>query len=529
MRELETIVDILQILYTSSVGSPVPDTTFDLLQETLIDMGVPRLTGSIEINDNKKQSHKFTTLRGTLDKVYYLSPEEVQTNKSRRYLDQWIKSSEELYFMKTGKRIDLNEEKVIVQAKYDGTSAILEWDGKEAIWLSRGDTQNNRASDISHIMKIFNDVYCGSEPVGIKFEVMMSTEDTERINALSVQQYKNSRQVVTAILNSKEADFRSEYLFPVPLRIIHPGEDVEQIHPDHIKMFPTMICKLGDRDKIREFANSHRYVEHNGKHLRTDGAVITILNPNVQRVLGRDNSINNFEVAYKFTEEAAITRVKDVEFYVSDFGFITPVLVVNDVILKGNTINHISLSNKERFDELDLAYGDEVKVLYDIIPYATVDASCRKVNHGRKIEFIKTCPKCHEPLELNVTQVQCKNPTCPSRLIGRILNYCEVLRIQNIGYSTLDQLYSVGLLNNGIQSLYKLKKKAAEMEDLEGFGRLKTKKIISEIEAKRRLKDYEFFGALGIQTLSVRTFQRIFQTIKLNEFMDMIPQLIGTV
>ena len=522
LQELNAIVGILQILYTSGVGSPVSDSNYDTLQEMLIDLGIPRLTGSMEINSANKVEHKYRNLRGTLDKVYYLYPTEKKTNKSRKYLDEWIKSAEDKYFQATGKRIDLNQVDVLLQNKFDGASCIVEVDNKP-VWLTRGDTRNNKASDISHIMNCFNDVYCDENGIGIKFEAMISEEDKDHINELyRHHQYKNSRQVVTSILNSNEPDFKVDYLFPIPLRIMRDNDDIEQIHPKLMELFPTKICKLGDRDIIKEFANNHKYVTRNKKRFRTDGVVITIMDPHIQKILGRDNDINNFEVAYKFTEESAYTRVKDVEFYVSEFGFITPVLVVNDVILKGNTINRISLSNRERFDELNLSYGDEVKVLYDIIPYVTLDEKCSRVLNGRKIEFTHNCPACNEPLDLSNVMVQCTNYNCPSRIIGRILNYCTNLRIQHIGYQTLDALWKNGLLDNGIRSLYKLKKKSYDIQDIEGFGKIKTKKMITEIEAKRRLKDYEFFGSIGIEGLSIKTFKSIFSKIKLSEFIDMI-------
>jgi len=80
LQELESIVNILQILYNSDAGSPISDSMFDDLQEILINMGIPRLTGSIEINDSEKMSHIYTNLRGTLDKVYYLTKDEPRTN-----------------------------------------------------------------------------------------------------------------------------------------------------------------------------------------------------------------------------------------------------------------------------------------------------------------------------------------------------------------------------------------------------------------------------------------------------------------
>lgn len=523
LQELTSIVGILQILYNSDVDSPVSDSDYDNLQETLISMGIPRLTGTVEINDLTKVTHKYTRLRGTLDKVYYLTSTEKRVNKSRKYLDEWIKSTESLYRKNTGKDINLNDIKVILTPKFDGASSILEVDDKMR-WITRGDTNANLASDVTHIMHVFDDLYSDvNKGTGIKFEVMVSEESKGRINDLCrINPYRNSRQIVTATLNSNEPDYKVDYLYPVPLRIIHEDDDIEEIHPDLIAKFPTEVCKLGDREVIREFANRNRYVNLNGQRLRTDGVVITILDKAIARILGRDNNINNFEVAYKFTEECAYSHVRDVEFNVSEFGYICPVLVVNDVILKGNKVDHISLSNKERFDELNLSYGDEVKVLYDIIPYVTLDEKCKRVKHGRKIEFIKKCPRCKSDLDLNVVQVRCNNPECPSRLIGRIHNYCDNLRIKNIGYSTIETLYDSGFLKDGIRSLYRLKKHANDIMNIDGFGRTKTKKIINEIEAKRRLNDFEFFGSIGIDGMSVKTFQLIFSNMKLSEFMNMI-------
>lgn len=522
LTELNAIVGILQILYNSSIDSPITDSSYDTMQEMLVDMGIPRLTGSVEINSASKLQHKFTNLRGTLSKVYYLTSSEKRTNKSRKYLDEWVKRMEGKYKGETGEEINLNDVRVLLQPKFDGASCVLET-GTKPVWITRGDTGKNLASDVSHIMNIFNDVYAGEDNIGVKFEVMITEDNKDKINELyRHKQYKNSRQIVTSIFNSNEADFKADYLYPVPLRIMHSGDKFETIHPTLMEKFPTKICQLSDREAIREFGNENRWVLLNGMRFRTDGVVITIMDPKIQEVLGRDDDINNFEVAYKFTEESAYTKVKAIEFYVSEFGYVTPVLIVHNVILKGNTISRISLSNKERFDELGLSYGDGVKVLYDIIPYAIVDEKCQRVKNGRTINFVERCPRCNCKLDLDVVQVQCMNMDCPSRVIGRVLNYCTSLRIQNIGASTLESLSLAGLLDKGIRSLYKLKKKIYEMNEIEGFGKLKSRKIVAEIESKRVLKDYEFFGALSIEGLSTKTFQSIFAKIPYYQFMDMI-------
>lgn len=131
----------------------------------------------------------------------------------------------------------------------------------------------------------------------------------------------------------------------------------------------------------------------------------------------------------------------------------------------------------------------------------------------RKIEFIKNCPACGSELNLDVVNVQCKNKHCPSVVIGNIMNFCNCLRIKNIGYETLRTLVNHDIITDGVVSLFKLKNKSYEIENLPNFGKLKTRAIINSIESKRELFDYEFFGALGIQGLSTKTFQEIFKLV----------------
>ena len=138
----------------------------------------------------------------------------------------------------------------------------------------------------------------------------------------------------------------------------------------------------------------------------------------------------------------------------------------------------------------------------------------------KKIEFTKYCPRCGSKLDLNVINVQCHNKKCPSIIIGNIINYCSNLRIKNIGSETIKTLSDNGFIKNGIIDLYKLKSKAYEIENLAGFGKLKTRSIINEIENKRQLYDYEFFGALGINGLSTKTFKEIFKCVDFSKFQE---------
>jgi len=518
LLQLQALVSILSILYNSEVDSPVSDDQFETLTELLIDAGQPRITSDIAINDDRKVEHNFPNLRGSLDKVHYLSKSEKQSNPSRKYLDDWIKSKEIAYQKATGKKINLNEELVTVQCKFDGLSAVMQVDPEGIItWITRGDTKRNLARDVSHVMRQFNSVFATSRGLGIKFEVLVSEEDKETINLLYQEKpYAGARQIVSAVLNSNEVDFKADYLHPIPLRMMTTFDDLEFIHMGLLD-YPHLTCKLSEREKIREFLEATKAVKRldkQGGSFHTDGIVITLRDTDICRALGRDDSINAFEVCIKRSDEFGYTTVKDVEFEVGLFGNITPVVLFQEVILNGSTLRRATLSNKARFDELALRYQDLIRVELNIIPMISVDDYCLDYNskqQRKKVNFPKYCPSCGSDLELNVIMVKCTNSRCHSQVIGRIYNWCDKVGIANLGYQTLQSLYTARLLDKGIRSLYKLKNKLTEVEDVPGFGKQRTRQIVAEIESKRFLPDYLIFGAFGIEGLAATTFKLIFQ------------------
>ena len=92
-----------------------------------------------------------------------------------------------------------------------------------------------------------------------------------------------------------------------------------------------------------------------GQHLRTDGVVITITDSTIQQILGRDNDINNFEVAYKFTEEYAYSEIVDIDFQMGLFGRLAPVAKIKPVKLKGNTISSVSLGSMAIYRKMNFS------------------------------------------------------------------------------------------------------------------------------------------------------------------------------
>ena len=100
--------------------------------------------------------HKFPSLRGTLDKIYYLTEEDGESvvNKSRRGLPEWVATSERKIKSTTGKNINLWDEEVYVFPKWDGVSCIFEFkNDKLERALTRGFTETNEAQIVTHIFE----------------------------------------------------------------------------------------------------------------------------------------------------------------------------------------------------------------------------------------------------------------------------------------------------------------------------------------------------------------------------------------
>jgi NAD-dependent DNA ligase len=497
-------------MYNNSGFTIITDPEYDVLQEYLISGGGNRLVGSVETYGTRKE-HMCPALRGSLSKVYALDETDELIGKSQSTLQEWIKSTEALYKSKTGKTIDLEACEVIVTCKFDGLSCVGYFDNEgTATFLSRGDTDTNLGVDISHIMNLLPKKLTNPEGFtncAIQYEIMMRNSDLALLNEEYGLTYKQSRSMVSSILSSEDGDNRYKYLVPVPLRIVFNGEDSPTIPGRHVREYPTLKCLLMDTDKIRLFAYENALYND----LRMDGCVISLTDKDICRVLGREGDINKYEVAFKFTAEKGYSTVVNIIYSISAFGIITPIVQINPISLKGNTITNICIANKLRYDEMNLHYGDMVRVIYDIIPYVDLDPTCKDYNKNTKgdiIPYPTTCPTCGELLRINDTITECENDNCPSRKRGRVYTYISRLGVKDVGLKTIELLFDNGIIDD-IPDLYRIVGKR-KIRAIKGFGDLKLKKLLTAIKSIETVNDCSFYDALGVRGLSKVTFKTIF-------------------
>lgn len=529
MHIIKYILKICNSIYNhTDYGTGLTDSEYDLLLSQYNMVTGKDIITEKELSKDNTSNHSYKSLRGTIDKIYKITDEDIIKNKSQSTIEDWINRIQNRYNTITGMHINLLEEEVYVMPKFDGVSCIFECNsnGNVIKALTRGDTERNIAQDITSMLR---DVFVShnyNKPHGVKTEIMMTDENLEKYNKDHNTNFKNTRSVVSGILNKKNPDIEdNKYLTIVPLRYSYfkDGEESLQFIPKESLEYPHMTCKLKEFDKIHQFAFSHKTVIPG---LRCDGCVIILTNPELQKVLGRENDKNKYEVAFKYTEEVAYSKVKDIKFTAGLFGRLNPVVEFKEVTLKGNSISKASLGSYKRFKDLELCKGDVIKISYDIIPYVTydeLDPNCSRSGNN-PIKAPTQCPDCGSDLKLEedkdeeLSILRCDNKNCSCRIKGKILNYCIKMDIGNISYSTIDDLYNAGYLLN-IQDLYNLKDFRNKIIKLDGFDELRIDNIITEIDNHMECDLPTLMASIGIEGVSTKKFQSIFEYIRLDELL----------
>lgn len=526
-QNLYLIVYILQAIYNySETESPISDYDYDRLYSLLKSFGNEIVT--TPVIGSKISHHQYLSLPGTLKKIYILDEEDRAANDSRKSLAEWVKSCEKIIYERSGKTIDFWEEEIYVFPKWDGVSITFEVNEHNELLraLTRGDTEANEAQDVTFVFapiwERIKDKSMNGKAYGLKTEVMMRDDDLSVYNKKFGKNYKSTRSIVSSIINSDTTDGRENLLEVVGLRTSILNEDnTEQLQTLASNAFerPYIRCRVKDTKAIRNFAMSHKVIDG----LHTDGAVLYLIDESLREILGRKDHKNQYEIAFKFNEDIAYSKIKNVEYNLTTFGRIFPKAIFEPVKMKGNTVQDASLGSIARSNELKLAKGDQVKILYEIVPYLVwddEDPNCKR-SGNKMIKPPTVCPECGDPLEINPkgTIITCINPECPCRKRGKILNYIQKMGISDFGEATVNDLYKHGLVKE-IEDLYRLKDHYNELIQLPNYDTKTINRLINEVENKRSIPASVFMGSIGIECIGKTIFEKIFSTYTIDDLLE---------
>lgn len=521
-NNLEAILQGLDYLYISGEISPLRDTEYDALHAIYNDKTGKFITNRFESGNGKKVKHIYPKLKGTLEKVHYISDNDKGADaiKTHRSLDRWLRSAFEK--LPSGKTYE-----IVFYFKFDGISVVFALrQGKVYSAITRGDADTGEGKDVT---QNFKDVEFAWTPgvnmpteIGVKTEVVMSHKNFEKYSKKyksDTRKLDDPRSAASGLVNADVLPKELlQYLTIVELEYLI---DDQYVFPDNYlgenKVMKIRVDKNYDIEVIRKIiAKMKSEIDKYG--INCDGVVVRFTEAEPINILGRDTDrgINKFEIAFKFPPEEKETTLLNVVFQIGLLGTVTPVAKIEKIKMKGKEIKSITLGSVDRLRGMGLHIGDRMLVKYEIIPY--VDRlGDTEGNTNPLIEVPEVCPFCLEPLEERPV-LMCVNKECPSRIMGTINNFCKKMDIKDFGASTIESLFNAGILRS-IEDLYRLKDKRAVVTELDGFGNKKFDNMVKMIDKHNEIDAGTLLGSIGIKSIGRKIFKKILNIYYLDVLM----------
>ena len=167
--------------------------------------------------------------------------------------------------------------------------------------------------------------------------------------------------------------------------------------------------------------------------------------------------------------------------------------------------------------EKDIRINDFVVVRKagDIIPEVVRVLFDKRDSSQKKYIFPKLCPVCNQEIIRleNEAHHFCINNDCPARLIESIAHFAsrDAMDIKGLGEATIKTFIEAKILS-GIEDIYSLDKKEAEVLALEGFKQKSYDNLIQAINDSKNNDLNKFINGLGIRQVGSRASQILSET-----------------
>ena len=404
----------------------------------------------------------------------------------------------------------------VVETKIDGLSVALEYKKGEFV---KGATRGNGlvGEDVTANLRTIKNIPKKlKEPIDIivRGEVFIGKEDFEALNdeldedekfanarnlaAGSLRQLNSkiaaSRPLDIFIFNVQKCDsktFTSHYEALTYLKEIGFNINPVLIPCNTIIKVKNAITRIGEMRPDLDFG--------------IDGAVVKVDNLELREKIGTTFKTPKWAVAYKYPPEQKETLLKNIVCQVGRTGAVTPMAILEPVVVAGSKISKTTLHNEDFIKEKDLKIGDRVIIQKagDVIPEVVRAVTEKRTGEEREFEMPTVCPVCGGQVIRVPGQAvnKCIGIECPARNLRNIIHFAsrEAMNIEGLGEKVIEQLIDKGLISN-IADIYTLK-----LEDVASLK--KDGKKFAENLAKASFEELTFVEEIGnITANSVREF-----------------------
>ena len=463
-------------------------------------------------------------------------------------LDNTYSEDEVANFYKRITRLLPDEEiPVVIEPKVDGVAvSVMYENGRLKYAATRGD--GLVGDDITQNIKTIRSVpqqLRGSAPkvFEVRGEAYLDKNGFKKLNkereAVGLPLFANPRNAAAGSLKHLDPKIAARR----PLGMVFYGTGaVEGVDVDlHSKIFP-LFKKLGlpthenwwladSVEKILDAIRELDRIRHDFPY-ETDGAVIKVDALAQRERLGFTAKSPRWAIAYKYAAERVETKLLDIIVQVGRTGILTPVAMLEPVVVSGSTVSRATLHNEDEIKRKDIRIGDTVVIekAGEVIPAVVEVVKSKRPRNAKRFDFLKhihgKCPVCDGEVRRDPQFVawRCENLQCPAQATRRLEFFAArgALDIESVGGIVADKLVERGLVREPLD-LFELKvEQLAKLnlgteENPRIFGEKNATKAIQAIERARTFPLSRWLYALAIPDVGKTTatdLARFHQTIE---------------
>ncbi len=435
----------------------------------------------------------------SMDNTY--SPEELKAfdERVRRYLDR-------------------TKIEYLVELKVDGVCVSLLYENGQLIrGATRGD--GSVGDDITANLKTIRTIPLSLEGknipkrIEVHGEVFMNRQAFKRLNAEKEKEgeelFMNPRNAAAGSLKLLDSQITAKRGLEV---FCHGAGQVTgrpfQTHESLLSGFEKWGLRVNSNrfktdslDRLIEYCNSWD-AKRKTLPYDTDGMVIKVNTIADQERLGETTKSPRWMIAYKFQAERAKTKLLDIKIQVGRTGTLTPVAILEPVLLAGTTVSRATLHNEEEIARRDIRVGDQVWIekAGEIIPQVIGSVKEKRTGKEKPFDMPKQCPVCHSSARKSAGEVavRCENIRCPAQLKEKILHFAAraAMDIEGMGDVMVNQLVDLKLVRD-YADLYSLTHD--QLMKLERMGEKSARNLLEAIEKSKSNTLTRLLFGLGIR------------------------------
>lgn len=490
MKELiETLNKASELYYQKNI-SMMTDYEYDHLYDELVEL--------------EKETHMILSNSPTIN----VEPE------ISSFLEQVEHPAPMLSLAKTKQVTELidfiGDKEGLLSWKLDGLTIVLTYEnGKLISGVTRG--TGTIGEVVTENVKQFKNVPLTIPYLGrlvVRGEAIIKYSDFKKMNdelGDGSSQYKNPRNLCSGSVRQLDSSITaSRNVNCIIFALIESDEQISNLKSECFDWLKSLGFEVVEHFKVTRENMEEKVLEFKDRvktyDIPSDGLVLTYDDIEYGNSLGMTAKFPRHSIAFKWQDETAKTKLREVDWMVSRTGLINPVAVFDPVELEGTIVSRASLHNVSILQGLKLGLGDTIEVYKANMIIPQVAENDTKSNN---LVIPNKCPVCGGEAKIiensDVKYLYCMNEFCIAKLIKRLSLFVSrnAMNIDGISDAILSKLIDEGIVKC-YADLYHISDYKDKIIAFDGFGEKSYNNLINSIEKSRNVKLANFIYALGI-------------------------------